>query len=85
MDFYVIVFESTHYAIAAERVFKKNNCKFDIIPTPREITQSCGLSIRFKPEEVEIMKKIIEEANILIQGIYRIQKINNKKIVNEVI
>ncbi|MFW5648736.1 MAG: DUF3343 domain-containing protein, partial [Candidatus Alkaliphilus sp. MAG34] len=34
MDFYVIVFKSTHHAIAATRFLKNKNYKFDVIPTP---------------------------------------------------
>ncbi|MDI9475602.1 MAG: DUF3343 domain-containing protein, partial [Bacillota bacterium] len=33
MDFYVIVFESTHHTIAASKFFKDKNYKFDVIPT----------------------------------------------------
>jgi len=32
-QFYVVVFESTHYAIAAEKLFKEHGYKFDVIPT----------------------------------------------------
>lgn len=56
-EFYVIAFESTHYAIMTE---KKLKGKFNIqtIPTPREISASCGLSIMFGGE---ILKDIKEE------------------------
>jgi len=55
-EFYVIAFESTHYAIMAE---KKLKGKFNIqtIPTPREITASCGLSIMFGEESLEDIKE----------------------------
>jgi len=83
-QFYVIVFESTHYAISAEKLFKNNGYKFDVIPTPREITHSCGLSIRFTVETLEDIKRQIEDAHIAIKGIYEIQKIANEKIVNQI-
>jgi len=82
--FYVIVFESTHYAIAAEKLFKDNGYKFDIIPTPREITHSCGLSIRFIADNLKSIKKEIEDAHIAIKGIYEIQKIANEKVINQI-
>ncbi|WP_432662032.1 DUF3343 domain-containing protein [Wukongibacter baidiensis] len=55
-EFYVIAFESTHYAIMAE---KKLKGKFNIqtIPTPREITASCGLSIMFGGEILQDIKE----------------------------
>lgn len=85
-QFYVVVFESTHYAIAGEKLFKDKGYKFDVIPTPREITHSCGLSIRFTSdllEDIDI-KREMEEANIAIKGIYKIEKINNEKLVNKI-
>lgn len=83
-QFYVVVFESTHYAISAEKLFKDKGYKFDIIPTPREITHSCGLSIRFASEELESIKVTMEEGKIAIKGIYQIQKIANEKTVKQI-
>lgn len=84
-QFYVVVFESTHYAIAGEKVFKENGYEFDVIPTPREITHSCGLSIRFKAHDLENIRRKMQDAHISIKGIYEIQKINDKKVVKEII
>lgn len=83
-QFYVVVFESTHYAIAAEKLFKESGYKFDVIPTPREITHSCGLSIRFDLDIFSDIKRKMEEAHIAIKGIYEIKKIANEKIINQV-
>lgn len=84
-QFYVIVFESTHYAIAAEKLFKDSGYKFDVIPTPREITHSCGLSIKFDLDNIQDINKEMEEAHIVIKGIYKIEKVSNEKIVNQII
>ncbi|KJF25623.1 hypothetical protein TZ02_17685 [Clostridium aceticum] len=80
---YVIVFESTHYAIAAEKLLKQKNYQFDTIPTPREITANCGLSIMFN-ENLGHIKKDIEESNIKIKGIYEIKKTAKEKKVTEI-
>jgi len=53
---YIITFKSTHYAIMSER--KLRDYKVEMIPTPREISASCGLSIMF---EVEDFNEIIKE------------------------
>lgn len=83
-EMFVIVFESTHYAIAAEKMLKEKNYQFHTIPTPREITASCGLSIRFNEKLLGDIKKDIEENKIKIKGIYEIKKINNEKRVKKV-
>lgn len=82
---YVVVFESTHYAIAAEKLFKDLKYLVEIIPTPREITASCGLSIKFSEEMLDKVKETLNEANILIKGIYQMIRINNQRIVNQIV
>lgn len=79
--FYVITFETTHYAIAAEKLFKEKKYPIQIIPTPREITSSCGLSIRFDESFLPFVKKDITESNIAIKGVYILEKKGKDRIV----
>lgn len=72
--YYVVAFDSTHYAIQGEKTLKNNDIDIKVIPTPREITASCGLSIRFSPEFFEKVKNILEEASLSIKGIYKLVK-----------
>lgn len=71
-EFGVITFKSTQYAIKADSVFSKETVNYRTIPTPREITRSCGLAIKFNLEELEIVKALIERNNLEINGIYKI-------------
>ena len=41
----VITFQSVNFAMQGEKKFEDNNLDLKIIPTPREISSSCGLSI----------------------------------------
>lgn len=81
---YVIVFESTHFAIAAEKRLKELNFTFEIIPTPREITASCGLSIRFLFHQLEAIKGQLEESKIGIKGIFEIVRAGGGKEVRQI-
>lgn len=72
--YYVVAFDSTHYAIQGEKTLKERGIDIKVIPTPREITASCGLSIRFNPQLLEQVKKIIEESSLSIKGIYKLVK-----------
>lgn len=79
-EFHVIAFESTHYAIMVEKKLK-GKFKIQTIPTPREITASCGLSIMFHNEALEgIMEELISqkvERNNL--NLYKITKTEDGK------
>lgn len=81
-EFYVISFESTHYAIMVEKKLKEKY-KINMIPTPREITASCGLSIRFSSDLFDEINREIEEFKLSQEqmGIYKIEKTDDKKIV----
>lgn len=72
--FYVITFDSTHHAIKGEKLLKDMGIEIKMIPTPREITASCGLSIRFEPQALETVKSGIRNSELLINGIYEIIK-----------
>lgn len=55
-EFYVITFDSTHLAIGTER-FLLTTEVVEMVPTPREITASCGLSIKVSPSHFESVMK----------------------------
>lgn len=78
----VITFRSTHHAIKTEKALKKENLPIKVIPTPREITASCGLSIRFEDEDqekvFEVVNDLVENENIIIKGIYKIVRTKEK-------
>lgn len=47
---YVLTFESTHKAMAAQTVFTAAGRRFALIPTPREISAGCGMSLKFEAD-----------------------------------
>lgn len=69
-NYYIIVFMNTHNAIEGEKVIKAEGCPISIMPTPSHITQSCGISIRFREEYLEAIKKLIDEDKIHIKHVY---------------
>lgn len=76
----VVTFQSTHHAIAGEKHIKEEGIAIKTIPTPREITASCGLSIKFELEDLERIQAIIAQNQLSIEGIYQIQLENEQKI-----
>ena len=67
MEYYVIVFKNTYDAMNAEKKLKELNFEFNIMPTPTNITMSCGICVRMTSEQsIDDIKnnKIIEFKNI---------------------
>jgi hypothetical protein len=82
-DYCVFTFVSTSQALKAEKVLKENDSEFIIMPTLREISSSCGLSIKITPEHLDEYKKTLEDSQVVIEGIYRINKENGKNEVKK--
>ena len=66
----LIVFDSVHHAIRAEHFLQQAKVAVELIPTPREITASCGQSVAFNETDIEIVRRILDQEKILFRGVY---------------
>lgn len=57
-DYYLITFESTHAAISTEKLLKPADVR--IMPVPRFISASCGISVRISPDKREEAESIFK-------------------------
>lgn len=71
---YLISFESTHNAIAVGEALK--SCGAIMIPTPREITASCGISVIIKAEYIKKVADVFENVGMDIYD-YTIYSVND--------
>lgn len=81
----VITFKSTHHTIQAEGFLKDKGLHFKTIPTPREITKSCGLAILFDLDNLSIVEDVISEKSIKIDSVYRYAKSRTKSNAQKII
>lgn len=44
---WIILFDSIHDVLGAERLFKERGIPVDLIPTPRTLSADCGMAIAF--------------------------------------
>ncbi|MGL5085649.1 MAG: DUF3343 domain-containing protein [Clostridium sp.] len=67
MIYFIIIFKNTHDAMNAERKLEEKKMVIRIMPTPTQITQSCGICIRMEGREnIDniINNKIVEYKSI---------------------
>lgn len=82
---YVLSFESTHKALQAEKKLKEEGMNIMVMPTPREITASCGISLGFSLEKIEEVNALIKNEEIDPFGIFKVTKIGaGKKSVEKI-
>lgn len=82
--YYVFSFQSVSYAMNAESLFKYQEISYKTIPTPREISSSCGLAIRFDESLLdEVKEKVMDKINY--HGLYLFTKDEEGKRAEKII
>lgn len=76
----VISFDTTNFAMMAEKCFSEEHFEKMVIPTPRTISNSCGISLLINDDDVEKAKKLIIEKELKIKGIFVVSENTATKI-----
>jgi len=66
MLYHIFTFSSTHHVLKAEKLLLAAGISLEIIPTPKNISSDCGMSIRINPEvsNVTAIETVLNENNI---------------------
>ena len=74
----LLTFPSVHYAIRAEKKLKEQEIETKTIPTPRDISASCGLCLLLDPVHTDA----IESGAIALEyeALYLYDRIERKSI-----
>lgn len=73
MKKYYVLFSNHMSGIKLNAILERENFKSIIVPTPRELSTSCGISLLICKEDVESIKRIIEAEKIETLGISSIE------------
>lgn len=69
---YILTFYSTSGAIAVEKYCKKHDIAGRLIPVPRQISASCGLSWAVPYEDREVLSIVERQFKDEIEGHYEV-------------
>ncbi|MBQ3404492.1 MAG: DUF3343 domain-containing protein [Oscillospiraceae bacterium] len=69
-------FSDTSTASMAQRILRENGCKCVFMPTPRDISADCGLSLRYPSDCAEDACRLIQQVTCrpdqcLFYSVYR--------------
>jgi hypothetical protein len=73
--YWLLAFDSPHAAIAAQKLLAP--CGAAVMPTPRSISASCGMSLRLKDGQIERAIGILKESSI-DPALYRLYRAERK-------
>ncbi|MGX7024260.1 DUF3343 domain-containing protein [Vagococcus hydrophili] len=69
-EYGILLFSSTHYAMEAEKFLKEALLPARIISTPEKIKKSCGFSLKYTIEKEEEIIHLLDDKEILYEGVY---------------
>ena len=79
----IFTFAATAHALKAEKVLKDADAEFIIIPTLREISTSCGLSVKIDPAHLDMYHNTLKNNGVNIESVYHVEKHGKKNIVEK--
>jgi len=71
-EYGVILFYTTSAAMRAEKSLVREGFTCKLIPTPRQFSSDCGISLRFCWEKHNEVELLLKRADIEFDAIYRL-------------
>ncbi|HZK42732.1 MAG TPA: DUF3343 domain-containing protein [Syntrophomonadaceae bacterium] len=84
-NYHLFTFQTTSHSLKAEKILKSVNMEFTTIPTLREISTSCGLSIKVRSSDYLKIKELLNKHKIQVAAIYKVDKIDNKNYLEKLV
>lgn len=81
-NYIVIAFASTHHALEAESLLE-GKVEFIVMPTPREISASCGLALKIHPNDGAVVEKYLHNSNVREYHFYEIEKTGQESKISQ--
>jgi len=76
-----VILYSIHNVLKAEKVLKKANVHFDLIPVPRGLSSDCGMAVEFNHADIKMVHDTLVGVDLDIAGIYLNEDRNYKKLI----
>ena len=78
-EYYIAVFDSSHYALKFEKAIRDGGFNINIMPVPREITASCGISAKLEAGEIKGIMALAVKENLEVSAYYHVEVQNGRK------
>ena len=58
----IVLFDSVHFVLAAEKILKRKGIWIDLVPVPRVLSADCGMAISFRSEDLAVLHGALTDA-----------------------
>lgn len=64
MDEYgIAAFRSRQQVLRFEEALRREGLNVKVISTPRDVAVGCGLSVQFRPADIQMVRRVLERTN----------------------
>ena len=70
-EYGVVLFNTTSSAMKAEKVLEEAGLERKLIPTPRQFSTDCGISLRFCWDDLDEVKSLLRAADVETTSIHQ--------------
>lgn len=76
----VAAFRSRSQVFMFESALRREGLQVGIVSTPRDVSMGCGLSVRFRLEDVQAVIRVLRQVNTSnLIGLYRVEYMGSGK------
>ena len=85
MEYLIVAFRSRAHTIKFANLLRSQNFAMEIINTPKEAGVGCGLSVKVRKENYEMIKRLVLlSALSSFAGFFTVKELGEKRIVRTV-
>ena len=85
MEYLIVAFRSRAHTIKFANLLRSQNFAMEIINTPKEAGVGCGLSVKVRKENYQMIKKLVLlSALSSFAGFFTVKELGEKRIVRTV-
>jgi hypothetical protein len=66
----LLLFNSVHEVLAAERRLREIGAQIDVVPVPKELSSNCGVALEVVQEDLKASIDFLERESLKPQGVY---------------
>lgn len=66
----LLLFNSVHEVLAAERRLREIGAQIDVVPVPKELSSNCGVALEVVQEDLKVTVDLLERESLKPQGVY---------------
>lgn len=66
----LLLFQSVHEVLAAERCLQEASSQVDVVPVPKEISSNCGVALEVVPQQLKTTIQRLHRGGLKPVGVY---------------